>query len=170
MNKGPVKHILIIFALIVFQIAIGQNLVLFGLAFSFVYLLGLILLPVDTGSTLAMVVGFFAGAIIDLFYNTGGMHIAATVLVMFFRNRWLNLLTPQGGFDSNAVPSNKIGGWTWFIGYAYPLILIHHIVLFFIQSYGFDAFWYTLNKAFMSSLFTFLLSCIFLILFSRTNR
>lgn len=170
MIKGPVLHIVIIISLLIFQVAIGQNLILFNSAFCFVYILGLLMLPVDLNDVPALLIGFFVGISMDLFYNTGGMHIAAAVFVMFIRRHWLNLVTPQGGYDMGVSPSLEIGGIIWFVGYALPLIVVHHAVLFFLESYGFNAFWFTLKKVLFSSIFTFVLSWIFLILFKKSSR
>ena len=42
---------------------------------------------------------------IDIFYDSLGLHAFSCVLVMYVRNYWLTLITPQGGYDSSATPS-----------------------------------------------------------------
>ena len=167
MNNKTVYLMLLFAVLVIFQITIGKTLVLFNVAFCFLYVLFILQLPVDAKSTSVILYAFAIGVIMDTAYNTGGMHASASVLIGFLRASWLKSLTPQGGYELNAVPSLSIGGITWFLGYAFPLIFIHHTLLFFLESYGFSFFWTTWNKAFMSSIFTTLLCMLILILFKR---
>ena len=167
------KHIfklgfIFVFGLL-FQLLLGRYLVLFGVAFCFPYLLFLLLLPVDISMVRALFLAFLTGLIIDMIYNTGGIHAGASVLMVFIRGWWLNSITPQGGYDNDTIPSLSIGGFTWILGYILPLIFVHHIFLFFVESYGFSFFWSTLNKAFFSSIFTFTLCIIGLILSGRNS-
>ena len=94
------------------------------------------------------------GIIIDMFYDSLGLHAFACVLVMYFRNYWLSLLTPQGGYDSTASPSLAMSGVQWFLVYTFPLVFLHHAFLFFIEVGGFGMFWFTLGKVFVSAIFT----------------
>ena len=162
-----VKYVALFIVLVLFQIFIGKNLIIMGTAFCFIYVLFLLMLPVENGVVSSLLLGFLIGVLIDMVYNTGGMHSAASVLVMFFRSRWLNAITPQGGYDAGTYPSLHVGGMTWFIGYAWPVIFIHHLIIFFLESYGFSFFWHTLNKALMSSIFTITLAVLFLTLFGK---
>ncbi|HNP20232.1 MAG TPA: Rod shape-determining protein MreD [Fulvivirga sp.] len=142
------------FAYVLVQVMFLQNVVLFDKSFCFLYIAFLLLLPVDMGVIGLMVLGFITGFTVDIFYDTLGIHAASSVLIMFIRNYWLNMITPQGGYDSGSMPSIELNGWQWFLGYVLPLILIHHIVLFYISSSGFGLFWFTLSKALLSTLFT----------------
>ena len=100
-----------------------------------------------------------------------GLHAFACVLIMYLRNYWLNNLTPQGGYDSNDVPSLALNGLQWFMVYATPLVLLHHGALFFAEAGGFGMFWFTLWKIITSTLFTLLVILIAQFLFpSRRPR
>ncbi len=142
------------FAYVLVQVMFLQNVVLFDKSFCFIYIAFLLLLPVDLGVLGLMILGFITGFTVDIFYDTLGIHAASSVLIMFIRNYWLNMITPQGGYDSGSMPNIELNGWQWFLGYILPLILIHHIVLFYISSSGFGLFWFTLSKALLSTLFT----------------
>ena len=98
------------------------------------------------------------------------MHASASVLIMYLRNYWLNSITPQGGYDSNAVPTLAMNGIQWFSVYASPLIFLHHTILFFIEAGGFGIFWFTLWKAFVSTLLTMVIILIVQFLFAERKR
>ncbi len=144
-----------------------KHIILFEYAFCFIYLYYLLGLPVDLRPIAGIFIGFAMGLFVDLFYDTGGIHAAASVLIMFLRDKWLNSITPQGGFDVGVSPSIRVSGLSWYAGYAIPMILLHQIALFYVESYGFGLFWFTLYKAVLSTLFTFVMCLVVQILFVR---
>lgn len=170
LNKRFIFQILSFFLYVLIQVLFFKNLVLFDTAFCFVYVGFLLLLPVETGVLGLMFLGFIMGITMDIFFDSLGIHAASSVFIMFFRNYWLNLLTPQGGYESGARPTVHLNGWQWFGFYTLPLIFIHHCVLFFISSAGFGLFGFTLSKAFFSTWFTFAVILISQYLFYKKRR
>ena len=125
-------------------------------AFCFAYILLFLFLPVETRPIVGMLLGFVVGVTVDLFYDTGGIHGASSVLLMYLRTKWLDLVIPQGGFDPGETPTIFTAGFRWYLGYVIPLIFIHHLILFFLEAYDFSFFWLTFRKVIFSMLFTFL--------------
>ena len=154
MNRISIQQIILFFVYLLYQVLILQNVVLFHTAFCFLYVLYLLVLPVETNPLLLMVIGFLLGFAVDMFYQSLGLHAFSCVLMMYLRNYWLNSLTPQGGYDATSVPSLSMNGLQWFIVYAMPLIFVHHATLFFMEAGGFGMFWFTLWKVITSTLFT----------------
>ncbi len=154
-KKGIFIHVVSFFIFVLVQVLLLKDLVLFDKGFCFLYIAFLLLLPIETNVISLMILGFLTGFIVDIFYDSLGIHAGASVFIMFIRNYWLNLLTPQGGYDTGAVPTIRLSGWQWFSFYSLPLIFGHHAVLFFIESADFDLFGFTLSKIFFSTLFTF---------------
>lgn len=154
MNRLGILQVVSFFIFLFFQVIFLKNLSLFGTAFCFIYVGYLLLFPVETNSMALMAIGFALGISVDLFYISMGVHASATVLVAFLRKHWLNAITPQGGYDSGALPSIGAHGNQWFLIYSVPLIFIHHFAMFFIEIGGFHMFWFTLGKVVASTLFT----------------
>lgn len=169
-NRTIIFQIGSFIAYILIQVIFLRNVVLFDRAFCFIYIGFLLYLPVETNRPLLMGLGFLTGFIVDIFYDSLGIHAAACVLIMFVRNPWLNLLTPQGGFDPGVIPSMRLNGLRWFIMYSAPLIVLHHFALFFIEAAGFTMFGFTLTKVLLSSLFTLVAIIIAQVLFYTTRR
>ncbi|HYF70535.1 MAG TPA: Rod shape-determining protein MreD [Ohtaekwangia sp.] len=170
MNRISIQQIILFFVYLLYQVLILQNVVLFHTAFCFLYVLYLLLLPVETNPLLLMVIGFLLGFAVDMFYQSLGLHAFSCVLMMYLRNYWLNSLTPQGGYDATSVPSLSMNGLQWFIVYAMPLIFVHHATLFFMEAGGFGMFWFTLWKIFTSTLFTTVVILIAQFLFPGRRR
>lgn len=170
MSRLGIGQIISFFVYLALQVFIMKNVVLFHTAFCFIYVAYLLLLPVESNPLVLMGIGFLMGFIIDIFYDSLGMHASASVLIMYLRNYWLNSITPQGGYDSNAVPTLAMNGIQWFSVYATPLIFLHHTILFFIEAGGFGIFWFTLWKAFVSTLLTMVIILIVQFLFAERKR
>lgn len=155
MNKyGAIGVFVLSLVIILAQVFIFKDLVLFGSAFCFFYVLVFFLLPIDTNPLVQIFFGFVIGLIIDSFYSTQGVHAAAATFLMFIRPFWINILSPGSGYGAADRISIRTQGIQWFIAFTYPLILIHCILLFFVEAFGFTNFWDTLAKGFYSSLFT----------------
>jgi hypothetical protein len=170
MNKITPQQIFLFIIYLLYQVMILQNVVLFHTAFCFLYVLYLILLPVEMNPLVLMGMGFLMGFSVDMFYESAGLHAFASVFIMYVRNPWLNSLTPQGGYDSNSVPSVAMNGVQWFLVYAVPLIFLHHALLFYIEAGGFGMFWYTLWKVLTSTIFTTVVILVAQFLFPGRRR
>jgi hypothetical protein len=149
----------------VMQIFLFFNMSLFGYAFCYIYLGFLLILPINTPKLLLMLIGMGTGLMIDIFYDTLGIHTAACILIAFLRPHIINILTPRGGYDTGSQISLSSLGFQWVATYATLLILIHHLVLFFLESWGFHIFFFTLLKATCSTLFTLTVFLLFQYLF-----
>ena len=136
------------------QVLVFKNFVLFDVGFNFVYLIFLLLLPLEIGYLTLMLLGFGTGLVVDVFYNTMGIQASACVLLAFLRPYWVSLITPRSGYEVNALPSVHSFGLSWFITYAAPLIFLHHAAVFFVEAGGSDFFWTTMLKTFASCIFS----------------
>jgi hypothetical protein len=137
------------------QVFLFDNMVLFGTAFCFIYIGFILLIPLEVSTVILIVIGFFTGLSLDVFYNSLGINAASATLVAYLRPYWLSIITPTGGYEDVRIPSLKTMGFSWFVIYALPLIFLHHISLFFIEAGEMSHFGLILKKSFFSSLFTF---------------
>lgn len=165
MSRINIIQIIAFFVYLFYQALILKNIVLFNTAFCFLYVAYLFFLPVESNPLFLMLMGFIMGFAIDIFYDSLGLHAFSCVLVMYVRNYWLSLITPQGGYDSSATPSIAINGMQWFLVYTIPLVFLHHAVLFFVEAGGFGMFWFTLWKIITSTIFTTLVTVVVQFLF-----
>jgi len=139
------------------QIVFIQNIVLFDVAFCFLYISFLILLPIETNTILAMFLGFFLGLSVDIFVGTIGIHAAACVFVMFVRPILLNFVKPFTGYEQQQGQINiNSFGLPWFVSYSFLFILLHHLFLFFVEASSWVLFFDTLLKTISSVVLTFI--------------
>ncbi|MEQ8425593.1 MAG: rod shape-determining protein MreD [Cyclobacteriaceae bacterium] len=157
MSRSGIWQFLSFFIYLIIQVVLMKNLVLFNTAFCFIYVAFILFLPIETNTLLLMVLGFMLGFMVDIFYDSLGLHASTLVLVGYIRNFWLGRITPQGGYDAGEGPTLAANGFQWFLIYALPIIFVHHFALFFIEAGGFGLLGYTLSKVFFSTIFTFLI-------------
>jgi hypothetical protein len=136
------------------QFFVIRNLVLFNFAFCFAYVGFILLLPREMSSVLLLLIALGYGLVADLFYDTLGIHAAASVLLAFLRPVHLKLMTPSGGYETNVELSVPAMGVKWYTLYTLPLIFVHHLALFVIESANISLLPLAIAKAAFSSLFT----------------
>ncbi|MCG3167443.1 MAG: hypothetical protein POELPBGB_03235 [Bacteroidia bacterium] len=156
--------------LIVFQVLILNNVQLGGFINPYLYVLFILMLPIEIPGWLLLLLSFLMGLSIDLFENTAGMHASASVFMAFCRPYLLNMISPREGFDRNSQPTIQKFGINWFLTYAGILILLHHFALFYLEIFRFSAFFSTLLRVILSSTFTLGLVVIAQYLFNRVKK
>jgi hypothetical protein len=120
---------------------------------------------------LALFIGLVTGLLIDVFSDSLGIHMASSVLLMYLRYYVIRWLTPQGGYDTNTLPTVPSMGLQWYITYSLPLILAHHICLFYTEAGGITSFFFTLTKVLSSTAFTLVVIVLFqYLLYSSAKR
>lgn len=157
---------LIFVLLILLQVLIFNNIQFSGYVNPYIYLLFILLLPVEIPSWLLLLLAFSTGLVMDFFSSSPGMHTSATVLAGFVRPFILNVISPRDGYEPGSAPSMLTYGLRWFLIYTLLIVLVHHTALFFIEVFRFTDFFRTMLRVLLSSLF----SVIFILLFEYYRR
>lgn len=169
-NKNIIGIIINFLVFGLLQILLFDQLVIYNVAFCFFYAGFLLLLPLETDRLLLLVLGFLIGLFIDIFNDTLGVNAAACVALAYLRPYWLSLNTPRGGYENTISPDIPSLGLQWFISYAFPLLFIHHAVLFFTEAGHFGLFFYQIWKTIVSSCLSLIIIIIYQYIFVRKVR
>lgn len=140
-----------------------------GWVVPYIYVLFLLMLPLDMATWAVLVVGFLTGCTMDLFSSTPGMHATACTVLAFARPRMLRALAPREGYEFSLRPTLADMGLAWFVTYAGTLVLLHHLVLFFVEVYRFDHALATFVRALVSAAATLALCLLAQLLTTRTG-
>jgi len=162
-----IKNSIRFFFLVLLQVLILNHIQLSGYLNPFLYVLFILMLPFQTPDWLVLILAFVLGISIDMFSDTGGLHAASTVLMAFIRQPVLKLLAPREGYDIIQQPTVQQFGIGWFFSYAGILVVVHHFVLFYLETFGFSEFFSTFFRIILSSFFT--LTLIFISQFFYSN-
>lgn len=171
MKAAIVLRFIILFVfLVLVQVLILNNVQLGGYINPYVYLVFILLLPVDVAGWLLLGSSFALGLTIDMFLDSMGMHAAASVLLAFCRPAIVRLITIRSDFEPGTIPTISNRGLNWIMTYSFLLILIHHFALFFLEIFRFAEFWSTLYRIILSTLFTFVFVVLGYFIIGRTTR
>ncbi len=154
MNKRPGEIVIQYIAVILLQVLIFNNIQFSGFINPFIYVLFFLLAPFDFSRSLLLISGLTMGLIIDLFLGTPGIHTTATVFIAFIRSEVLKAIAPHGGYELNVLPRISYMGFEWFFKYALLMVIIHHVILFYLEALSFANFFHTLFKVILSSAFS----------------
>jgi len=143
--------------LILFQGLILNNIEFGGYVVPFLYVFFILALPFETPNWIVLIIAFVLGICVDSFTSTLGMHTSASLVMAFSRSYLLKLIEPRGGYEFNSKPSVQIMGLPWYLMYAFILVFIHHLFLFYVESFKFTQFFYTFGRAAFSTFFTMIL-------------
>lgn len=154
MNSSLIRYGLLFILLMLMQVLLFNNINFSGYVNPFVYVLFILVLPVEIPNWLLLIISFLTGLVIDIFSGTPGMHTSATVLAGFARPYVLMLISPRDGYEPGSDPSLFHYGIRWFVIYISIIVFIHHIALFYLEVFRFTDFFRTLLRVFLSSLFS----------------
>jgi rod shape-determining protein MreD len=152
------------------QLLVVNNIELSSYINPYIYVAFILLLPVNMKPWQVVLISFFTGVIMDSFSSTPGLHIAATNLMGYLRFYYLKAATTKEDQDSRVLPSISQKGVVWFSFYAFFMIFVHHLVLFFLEIYGFGEFFATIWRVFLSTLVSVMLIVMGQLLFFNINR
>jgi rod shape-determining protein MreD len=168
MINSIIRYSVIFIILLLLQVLLFNNIQFSGFVNPYIYVLFILLLPVEIQSWLLLILSFFTGLIVDIFSGTIGMHAGATVLAGFVRPYILRIISPRDGYEAGASPSMQVYGFRWFLIYTSLVVLVHHFMLFYLEVFRFTDFLRTLLRVLLSSIFT--ISFILLAEYYRKGR
>lgn len=158
------------FFLIGIQVVLLNHIQWSGYVNPYVYVLFILMLPVETPNWLLLVLAIITGLFIDMFGSSGGIHAAATVFMAFIRPGVLKLIAPRDGYDSETKLTPGVMGFNWFITYISIMVFLHHLAYFYIEVFRFSEFFMTFLKVIINSMITIALIVVGQYLFGRQGK
>jgi hypothetical protein len=141
---------------ILFQVVALKNLEL-GVAnwwiTPFVYFVIILDLPVKFNPIFSMLIALMLGFIIDVFYDTYGMHASACVTLAFLKHYLSIIMLPRDGFDTGSSMTIKNIGALKYVVFIGVLSIFYHLWFFAFEAFTFQSFFLRLSQAFVSGLF-----------------
>ena len=154
--------------LVLVQVLLLNHVNLFGYVNPYIYPLFILAFPLNGNKTLLIFLGFILGLSIDFFENSGGVHAGATTAIAWMRPVFLKY-----SFGVSYEHNNlKIGQAPLVkqIVYVLSMLAVHHFILFGLEIFSLDQLSLILRSTVLSALFSTVLCCCIIVLFSRTNR
>jgi rod shape-determining protein MreD len=149
-----IRYGIIFFLLILLQLLVMNNIQFSGYVNPYIYVMIILLMPVEIAAWLLLIIAFLTGISVDIFSGSPGMHASATVLAAFVRPFVLRIISPRDGYESGQGPSMVTYGFKWYLLYAGIIVVIHHTALFYLEVFRFTDFFRTMMRVLLSSLFS----------------
>lgn len=136
MNKTALQIIRFV-ALVLLQVLVINHIRLGGYVHPNVYIIFIMLLPINIPGWQLLLLGFGLGMSVDLFTGTPGLHAGATTLMAFCRPYIIKLVSGTQKFENIHEPNLTQLDGMWFFRYVLLMVLVHHFWLFLIESFSF---------------------------------
>lgn len=147
------RQIVFFMFLVLLQVLILNNIFFFGYLNPYVYIVFVLLMPVSARRSQVLITAFLLGLMIDMFENTGGVHIAASVLLAYLRRPILRISTRRQGQDFEEIQIHRLP-LTNQLSYFALGIFVHHLALFLLENFSLQNPGTILARTLVSSIFT----------------
>lgn len=166
MNNEGLKSTLRFVVLLILQVLVLNHFNLFGFINPMVYIVWVILFPIQKDQSLVLILSFLLGLAIDFFSDSGGINAAATLFIAYTRVPILNMVLGKSDFDYvlfniKSIPTIKA------ITYISLITFIHHFIIFGLEFYSLSAILSILSNTFITGLFTITIIVLGIHLFSK---
>lgn len=161
MIRRPIKYVIMFISLVLIQVLVLNQVQFSGFVNPYIYILFVMLLPLNAPLYTVLILGFLMGFTIDIFSNSLGVHSAATTLIAFMRPGVIRAISNREE-DRSDYPGLKQNSFRWFLYYTTIMVFIHHLALFYLDFFSFSDFFGTLYRVILSSVFS-----IFIIVLSQ---
>ncbi|WP_109301570.1 rod shape-determining protein MreD [Aquimarina sp. AU474] len=167
MNKDTASHIIRFIVLILVQVLILNHVNFLGSLNPYIYIIFILLAPININKSLFLLISFILGLTIDMFGDSGGVHAAACIVIAFFRPVALRSVFGLS-YEFQTVKLGSIG-FGEKLAYVTIMVLTHQIVLFSLEIFNFSHILLIAKKTLFSSLFTIVITMLVLVLFRRND-
>jgi hypothetical protein len=170
MNKF-VNNLSRFFLLLTLQVFVFNYVQWFGFLNPLVYLLFLILLPLEIPKSFQYIIAFVTGFIVDAFLKTYGIQTFACVLMVYLRPYVILVLNGFKPLDAGVRPVPGIKDFNWILVYTLLLVFVHQITVAILEIFQWAQWWRIVWTSFANTLFTtFIILCVEYIFYAGKNK
>ncbi|MBO4646187.1 MAG: rod shape-determining protein MreD [Bacteroidales bacterium] len=154
MNNPVVKQVLRFILLLLLQVLVCNHVVLYGYINPNIYVLAILLLPLNVPKSVQYIIAFAAGFFVDAFIQTFGVHASASLMLVALRPYVMKLLeiNKKGDYKGVPVPGKK--DLKFMVVYTVILVFIHQLFVTMLEVFSFQGFFISLISILLNTLFT----------------
>ncbi len=165
MNRALLSNSIRFVFLVLLQVFILCNVNFLGYINPYLYILFIILLPINLSQTKVLFYSFLLGLCVDFFQDSGGVHASACLVIAYLRPVILRFSFGVT-YDHQTLKFRSTDFGERFV-YILFMVFIHHLVLFSLEIFNLDHILLILKKTLYSGIFTVLLIIFTMILFRK---
>lgn len=168
MNNSDIFSIALRFVLLVLiQVLLLNHINFMGFINPYLYILFILVYPIDANKSLLIFLSFLLGLSIDLFSDSGGIHAAACVAIAYVRPLLLKFSFGVS-YEYNMVKISKMPLFGRML-YISLMVVIHHLILFSLEIFSLSHILLLIKSTLFSGIFSIVLIFCTLLLFSRND-
>jgi hypothetical protein len=167
MNSALLGNIARFILLLAAQILIFNRIDLFGFINPFPYILFIILYPVNGNKSGLLAASFLLGLLMDMFWNSGGVHAAACLVLAYYRPAIFKFSFGLS-YEYQTVRLNEALTPERF-SFLLIAIVLHHFVLFVLEVFKVSFLWDILVRTVLTTIFT-IITCIIIIYIIKPSK
>ncbi|WP_062056696.1 hypothetical protein [Aquimarina longa] len=167
MTRDTLLHIIRFIVLVLIQVLILNHINFLGSLNPYIYIIFILLAPININKGLFLIISFLLGLIIDIFGDSGGIHAAACTIIAFFRPIALRSVFGLS-YEFQTVKLSNVRFGERF-AYVILMVLTHHLVLFSLEFFNFSHTLLIIKKTLFSSAFTIMITMLVLVLFRKNE-
>jgi len=168
MNSALILNIIRFVLLLTAQIAIFNNIDLFGYINPYPYILFILLYPVNSNRAGLLVASFLLGLSVDFFANSGGIHATACLLLAYIRPTFFKFAFGLS-YEYQTIKINDRLSPERFT-FILISILTHHFILFLLEFFKFAFIFDAFLRTIATTIFTLLASILIIYLFKPNKK
>ena len=157
MDKSVFMNIPLLVVLILVQVLVCNNIMLFNVAMAFVFIYVIIRLPMDMNTGKLLTWAFIGGLIVDMFADTQGVNSLASTLLAMIKRNILYAYVPKDDRTKDISPSLSTLGFAVYGKYLFSMSLIYCVFVFSIEYFNFAEIKEIVIMSAASSLLTFMI-------------
>ena len=170
MYNTLIRNIIRFVVLVIMQVLVFDNIRFGNYIHPYIYVLFVMLLPFNFTKAHLLIDGFLIGMAVDIFSGTPGLNAAATVFMAFMRPYVIGLTTRQSDIEGKNFPTVTEMGLQWFVIYGILLLLLHNLVLFWLEAFSIKLFGLILLETLLSSIVSLLIILLIIYLFKPIKK
>lgn len=169
MSRVLLNNIVRFFVIVLLQVlvlkGVDLNIGNFQYFHLLIYPIVIMLLPFSMAKPYVILIAFATGIIVDMFYDSLGVHASACLVIAYLRPFVLSLIEPRGGytFDVGGLGNTEI---TWFAAYVSMMMIVFLVVYFSLEAFSYVYF----LKIVLSTIFSFIVSILFIFVYQIIFR
>ncbi|MBT0607316.1 rod shape-determining protein MreD [Aequorivita echinoideorum] len=167
-NNDVLINIVRFIVLVFLQALVLNNINFLGYINPYLYLLFILLYPLDGNKTLLIFLSFLLGLSIDIFEDSGGVHAAACAFIAYARPVVLKYSFGVS-YEYNTIKIKKADPLERLV-YIAAMVFMHHFIMFFLEIFSFNHMLLLLKSTLFSGIFTTIVILCTLILFNRKTQ
>lgn len=147
------EYTAIFLLLLILQEFVFDNINLGGVVNPYIYIMFIILLPLDTPGWLLLMLGFGSGAAVDFMSGTAGLQTIASTWLAFVRPTVVSLFLGKELVYEGGIPTAGRVGISRFLRYVTALVLLFNLPFFILEDPS-GAVWMIALRILLSSIFS----------------